>query len=114
MTNKIYAGVFEKISQRERKVGFGEETKENLLGTNDEIRQKIIDKKYYTQEELSRISTILGYDELSRDTKKNILLYSKLSEFAKKKARYKRQFGVDLVADDEYIEAICSKDQRGL
>ena len=106
MTNKIYAGVFDKISQKERSLGFGVKNDEVVLGDDEDIRRKIIDKGYFTLEELSRITTILGYNELSRDTKKQILLNSKLSEFAKKRERYKRQFGVDLLATDDYIEAI--------
>ena len=109
MTNKMFAGVFERISENKRALGFGVDNSYKGLGSNDDIRKKIIEKKYYSQEELSRIPIILGYDELSRDTKKNILLYSRLSEYAKKKERYKRQFGIDLVIGDEYIDTMLDK-----
>ena len=33
-------------------------------------------------------------------------MYAKASEFAKKLNRYKRQFGVDLIASEDYIDAI--------
>jgi ATP-dependent Clp protease ATP-binding subunit ClpX len=106
MTNKVYAGVFDRISEKGKTVGFGTKNEVPLLGSDEEIRQKIIDKGYFSLEEISRIPTILGYNELSRDVKRQILLYSKLSVFAKKRERYKRQFGIDLLATDDYIEAI--------
>ena len=113
MTNKIYAGVFERISDKQNPMGFA--ASKNMignLGTDEEIRKKIIDKKYFSQEELTRISTILGYNDLSRATKKRILMESKLSEFANKRDRYKRQFGIELIADDSYIDTIL--DSLGL
>ena len=110
MTNKVYAGVFNKIYEKERLLGFGaEETTSILDKPDDDIRQKIIDKGYFSLEELSRIPTLIGYGELNRDTKRQILLSSKISEFAKKRSRYKRQFGVDLLATDDYIDAILDQ-----
>lgn len=118
MTNKVYAGVFDKISHQKRNIGFGNDISlRRLLGTEEEMRDKIIRNGYFSLEELSRISTILGFEELDRDTKKRIILSSKLSEFAKKKKRYKRQFDIDLEADDSYIEAILdslSEEQNGM
>ena len=110
MTNKVYAGVFKKIYENERSLGFGAEESSSILEKSDnDIRQKIIDKGYFSLEELSRITTLIGYDELTRDTKKMILLSSKISEFAKKRSRYKRQFGVDLIATDDYIDALLDQ-----
>ena len=109
MTNKIYAGVFDKITKKNKNLGFGVENQDVILGDGEEIRQRIIDKKYYTLEELSRISTIIGFNDLTREDKKRILLTSKLSEYAKKRERYKRQFGIDLILDEEYIDEILDK-----
>lgn len=107
MTNKIYAGVFDRINVQEKGIGFNSHViKKKDLGTEEEIRKKIIDQGYFSQEELTRISTILAYNDLDRETKKQILLGSKLSEFRKKKERYKRQFNIDLIADETYIDAI--------
>lgn len=107
MTNKVFAGVFDRITNKETPIGFGAATKlVQGLGTEEDIRKKIIDKKYFSQEELSRISTILAYNELSRDIKKEILLHSKSSELASKIKRYKRQFNIDLVVNDGYIDAV--------
>ena len=117
MTSKIYAGVFERISGKKGSIGFGARDEEEKLGTESEIRRKIIDANYYSLEDLSRISTVLGYNELSRETKRQILLSSKLSEFAKKRARYKRQFGIDLSVTEDYIDAILdqiSNDSTGM
>ena len=107
MTSKVYAGVFDRISRKKRDIGFGGNIADTQsLGTEEEMRERIIRTGYFSLEELSRISTLLGYEDLDRDTKKRILLSSKLSEFAKKRDRYKRQFDIDLIADDSYIEAI--------
>ena len=113
MVNKVYAGVFDRINEKKKTVGFNSPLiTESSLGTDQEIRQKIVSKHYFSLEELTRISTILGYDELDRETKKRILLDSKLSEFHKKRMRYKRQFGIELIADDTYIDAILDSIEK--
>ena len=110
MTNKIYAGVFERVTDKVNPMGFGTVKKiVPLAATDEELRKKIIEKKYFTNEELTRISTILAYDDLTRETKKDILLHSKLSEYTKKRDRYKRQFEIDLLVDDSYIDAVLDK-----
>ena len=117
-TTKIYAGVFDRITEKVKSAGFNSILEfAEVLGTDEEIRKKIIEKKYFTLEELSRISTILAYNELDRETKKQILTGSKLSEFTKKKDRYKRQFNIDLEAEDSFFEAILDtldKDALGM
>ena len=117
-TTKIYAGVFDRITEKVKSLGFNSTLEfAEVLGSDEEIRKKIIEKGYFTQEELTRISTILAYNELDRETKKQILTSSKLSEFTKKKDRYKRQFKIELIADDTYIEAILDsidKDAQGM
>lgn len=109
MTNKVYAGVFQRITDKEKSLGFTERKSNVLTLEAEDIRKKIIEKDYFTLEELSRISTILSFQELTRDTKRRILLDSKISELAKKKERYKRQFGIDLIVDESYIDAILDK-----
>jgi ATP-dependent Clp protease ATP-binding subunit ClpA len=106
VTNNTYGGVFEKINDNTRKIGFDSGKNIKSLGSSSEIREKIIGKGYFTLEELSRINTVLGFEELSRETKKDILLRSKISELVSKKERYNRQFGIDLIATDDYIEAV--------
>ena len=110
MTNKIYAGVFERVTDKTNPMGFNAVKKiAPISGTDEELRKKIVDKKYFTNEELTRISTILLYDDLPRDKKKEALLYSKLSEYIKKRDRYKRQFGIDLILEDGFVEASLDK-----
>ncbi len=110
MTNKLYAGVFEEISSNKKPIGFDTAGKHNFsLGTAEEIRKKIIDKKYFSQEELTRISTVLAYNDMPREVKKDILLNNKHGEYAKKRDRYKRQFGIDLILEKEYVEALLDK-----
>lgn len=114
MTNKIYAGVFERICDKKNPIGFGtgSYSKVQSLGTPEEVREKIMDKKYLSLEELSRISTLLVYDELPRETKKDILLNCKSSVYVKKRDRYKRQFGIDLVLDEDCIDELLDKQSR--
>ena len=110
MTNKVFAGVFERISVKQNPMGFGAVKKiAPTLGTDLEIRKKIIDKKYFTQEELTRISTILAYNDISREKKKDALLHAKSSEYVKKRDRLLRQFGIDLVLEEECIDAVLDK-----
>jgi len=113
MTNKIYAGVFDRINQKQKPIGFGAATKfVPMLGTPEQVREKIIEKKYFTQEELSRITTVLIYDELTRELKKEILLTCKSSEYTKKRDRYKRQFGIDLILDKDYVDALLDQQSK--
>ena len=110
MTNKVYAGVFQRIADSKKlAIGFGEQQKVDSENTESDIRRKIIEKKYFTLEELSRISTILPYHELDRETKIRILKESKLSTLVQKKKRYKRQFGLDIELTDDFIDAIIEK-----
>ena len=101
--SKVFTGVFEEIYKKNYKLGFYsyEEDKKNT-----DIRNQIINKNYYGKELLTRIKYVYMFDELSNDTKRRILLESKLSEFLLKKERYKRQFGIDLITDDSYIDGI--------
>ncbi len=118
MTIKVYAGVFDKINGQTTTIGFNNSLgKQQVLKTEEELRKSIIKNGYFTDEELSRISKILFYQELSRETRKDILLHAKSSEFAKKKSRYKRQFGLDLIASEDFIDAILdsiSEDTEGM
>ncbi len=106
MTNKVFAGVFDKITETRKTTGFITEEKKNINLRQTDVRRLILEKGYFSLEELSRISTILLYHDLERETKKRILLESKLSELVKKQERYKRQFGIDLIVLDDFIEAI--------
>ena len=113
MTNKIYAGVFDRIHEQHRNIGFGKElTRDNFSESDSEIRRKIVEKHYFTLEELTRISTILGYNDLDREIKRRILLENKYGEFYKKKKRYQRQFGIDMIADETFVDAILDRIER--
>ncbi len=110
LTNRIYAGVFEEIYGKQKTMGFGGTVDaQALFPSEDELKRKIVEKKYYTSEDLDRITRALAFTELTKDDKKKILLTSKLSAYAKKRARYLRQFGIDLVASDDYIDAIIDQ-----
>ena len=110
LTNRLYGGVFEEIYGNPKTMGFGGSVEKiSFFPSEDELKRKIVEKKYYTSEDLDRITRALAFTELTKEEKKRILLTSKLSAYAKKKARYERQFGIDLVAGDDYIDAIIDK-----
>ena len=110
MTNKIYAGVFRRIEETDNKsIGFISSTNKKSEYIESDIRKRIINKGYFTLEELSRISTLLPYKELDRETKIRILKESKLSTLAQKKQRYKRQFNLDIELSDDFINSIMEK-----
>ena len=101
--NKAFAGVFGEITKADKKMGFGDIKEARSEKT---LRELLIDKKYFTLEELSRINKVLEYKDLDFETKRKILLESKLSLFLENKRRYKRQFGIDLIATEEYVNEI--------
>ena len=101
--NKVFAGEFEEILGHERIMGYLTENKQDLS-----LRERLIDKKYFTPEELSRIDEVIDYKfkDLDFETKKRILLESKQSLLFENRKRYKRQFKVDLDVNDDYVNAI--------
>ena len=106
MLNKIYAGVFEKIALTQPQMGFQTESVKKSIALDPKIVSKrLIDKGYFTAEELTRISSIIVFDELDTETKKRILTSSKISTLLKRKKRYERQFGLELYFDDSFIDA---------
>ena len=119
MLSKAFAGVFDRIRDKKKTIGFSslnkdfdkldKEVRSEGNPKELELRDKIVEKGYFTQEELSRVNTILAYGDLDRETRKRILLYSKLSELQKKKNRYKRDYGIDIIPDDSYIEAVLDE-----
>ena len=44
--------------------------------------------------------------------KKEILLTCKSSEYTKKRDRYKRQFGIDLILDKDYVDALLDQQSK--
>ncbi|MBQ4030304.1 MAG: AAA family ATPase [Bacilli bacterium] len=105
---KIFAGAFTKIFEADgRSIGFASAPVSLAKEVRpDQVKDLIKQKEYFGIELLDRIKIPVIYHDLDEATKKRILLESKLSEYLLKKRRYERQFGVELVADDSYIEAI--------
>ena len=106
MLNKAYAGVFEKIRETPKVMGFGAEPPKTVKLDPLEIKNKIVEKKYFSEEEITRIPIIIAYDDLDRETKKQILLTCKSNALAKKRNRYMRDYGIDIVADEEFIDGV--------
>lgn len=105
MLMKIFAGAFSNLFVTKKTMGFG-----NDLATPPTFEPKMVtESQYFGKELVTRIPHIFVYRELSRELKRDVLLRSKLSEFLLKKERYQRQFGVELIGMDSYIDAILEK-----
>ena len=104
--SKVYAGVFDDLFNSKNVMGFGKKTEQD---SKKDVRKALLEKNYFTLEELSRIKYIINYSGLDNELKRKILLESKLSEYLLKKKRYERQFGVELILDDSYIDALIEK-----
>ena len=114
MLSKGFAGVFDRIRDNKSKIGFqiddkNEDKVKKVLRESLSLRDKIVEKEYFTQEELSRVNTILEYCDLDRETRRQILKYSKISELLKKVNRYKRDYDIDVIADESFIDAILDE-----
>jgi len=113
--SKICSGAFTRIFEPEVTVGFNKQTRQyNHDMAEDEVKDRITEKEYFGIEILDRIDLTVLYHELDQETKKRILLESKISKYLKKKRRYARQFNVELVAEDSYIEELFAilRDKR--
>ena len=107
MTTKLFAGVFEKITNRQKTFGFAiQDNNGSIFDSSSKVREKIMEKKYMTHEELSRITTVLGYSDLPIDVKKDILLNCKSSVYL---AKRDRQFGIELVMDEAYVDCLIGE-----
>lgn len=107
MLIKIFAGAFSDLFDRDKKIGFGSSESQTVFKP-----QNITEKEYFGKELITRIPHIILFSELSYDDKKRAILSSKISEYLIKQQRYRRQFGVELEADDEYITALLEKLDR--
>lgn len=104
---KICAGAFTRIFEKDKGIGFGSSIRDYGRDIRpEEVKDRINEKGYFGIELLDRIEVPIVYHDLDIETKKRILLESKISEYLSKKQRYQRQFGVELEADDSYVEAI--------
>ena len=107
--NRAYAGVFEKLEEKYKKLGFGNDTDEkNKILIGPAIKRAIIEKGYFTQEDLGRISTFIRFSPLDIETKKDILLHSNLSDLRDTINGYKEDFGVEIEVTDEFLEAFLN------
>lgn len=104
MLIKIFAGAFSNLFDRDKKIGFGSTESQTVFKP-----QNITEKEYFGKELITRIPHIILFSELSYDDKKRAILSSKISEYLIKQQRYRRQFGVELEANDEYITALLAK-----
>lgn len=117
MLTRAFAGVFELIRASQKSLGFGNEKSEQEIKNELELRKRIVEKGYFTREELDRVREIVAFSDLTKETRKRILLYSKLSELKNTINRYKRDYNIDIIPDEGYIDAILEqigKDEQGM
>lgn len=101
LNSKVFLGAFEELVKKNSPMGFG---------SSNEIEEfdlkKLYEKKYFNRQMITRLPHIIPYKELDRKTKKEALLYAKSSKLYLKKLRYKREYGIDLIVSDDYIDAL--------
>lgn len=106
LLSKIFLGAFEELFAEEKSIGFGNNSKENHRQKFN--LKRMYEKQIYSKELISRIPHVIPYYELSEEVKRDIILRSKLSKYLSKKRRFERDFNVELVAEDSYIDALLA------
>lgn len=106
MLSKVFLGAFpEAFESKKASLGFRTEEQNNQSKNTFDV-DKIYANYDFSKELITRIPHILPYYELSNDDKKRVILESKISTYLLKKKRYKEQFGIDLVDNQDYIDAL--------
>lgn len=108
--NRLYSGVFERLEKNYRKMGFGnsDEIVNSDIFSGPAIKRAIIENEYFTKEDLGRISTFVRYKPLYLETKKDILRNVKSSALQDTIIGYKDDFGVDVIATEEFLDAFLN------
>lgn len=106
LLSKMFLGAFEELFASDKTIGFGNNPGLNARREFDINR--MYEKEIYNKELISRIPHIIPYYELTDEVKRDIILRSKLSKYLMKKRRYEREFGVEMIADESYIDALIS------
>ena len=105
MVNKICAGAFSELFEESKSIGFmAPSTSQKKFN-----HRKIYEGEYYSKELVTRIPYVIPYYSLSREDQKRVILYSKISKYLQKKNRYKKEFGIDLIFEDDFISGILDK-----
>jgi ATP-dependent protease Clp ATPase subunit len=103
--NRVYGGVFEKVEELYRKIGYEsgdvEEKKQQLTGP--EIKKAIIKAKYFSAEDMGRIRTFVRFGHLDKETRVDILKNAGGSDLLDTILGFKQDFGVDIEVNDDFI-----------
>ena len=106
MSSKVFLGAFPESFEAD-KATLGFTTNKTKDGSKNNFDIEKLYKSYdFSRELITRIPHILPYYELSNEDKKRVILESKISVYLLKKKRYKEQFGIDLIDNDDYINAL--------
>lgn len=104
MLNKVYAGAFQVLFDRKLPLGFGDMTIRECFNPT-----KIYEEEYFGKELVTRIPHIFVYSPLDKETRKRVILESKISAFRAKMIRYEEEFHTKLIATDSYINSLIDK-----
>ena len=106
MLNKVFAGAFQELYEKKSNpVGFGAERSEEFVFTPSKITQG----NYFGKELVTRIPNVFAYSPLTKEEQKKVMLESKLSILLAKKRRYEREFGAQVIIQDDYVDAVLEK-----
>jgi ATP-dependent Clp protease ATP-binding subunit ClpA len=102
MSSKVALGTFTDAFNKSKTIGFNSVTIED-----EKFDEKLLVKKgYFSNELLSRFQHFVPYKDLTEEDKKRIILESKLSTYLMKKDRFRNQFGINIVGDEEFANGI--------
>ena len=105
MLNKICSGAFQDLFETSKRIGFGATVQDDTKFSP----KKITEAEYYGKELVTRISCIIPYLPLSREEQKRVIMESKISKYLQKKNRYKKQFDIDLILEDDFINGLLEQ-----
>lgn len=105
MLNKICSGAFQELFEEHKAIGFETGAPKPMQFS----RQKVVDADYYGKELITRIHSIIPYLPLTREEQKRVILESKISKYLQKKIRYQKQFNIELLLEDDFINGLIDK-----
>ena len=105
MLNKICSGAFQELFEEHKAIGFETGAPKSMQFS----RQKVVDADYYGKELITRIHSIIPYLPLTREEQKRVILESKISKYLQKKIRYQKQFNIELLLEDDFINGLIDK-----
>ena len=102
--NRIFSGTFSRLFENSKAIGFG-----SVANSAHFDLTRLTSETAFTKELISRFPHLVVYNVLDHKTKLDILQHANSSVFTKKKARYQRQFQVEMTPDISYFDALLDQ-----